>query len=345
MKKSPRDVVSRFPGNPILTATDLPYPGSLVFNAGVVKYDDSYIMVFRNDIGFSVTGWNKTDTNLGIAFSTDGKEWKVSPQPWLDVKGLHPEISRFYDPRLSVIEGKCYLCFAADTTAGIVGGIALIEDFKTLTILSLSAPDNRNMVLLPDRVNGKFMRLERPFPVYGTGGENFDIWLSESDDLKSWGNSRLVLSNKEVPFSNSKIGPAAPPIKTAQGYLTTFHAVHKSSGHDLFCWGANNGITWNKIYYAGLMLLDLEDPSRVIGLCREPFLTPETQYELEGFRGSVIFPGGMILEDSGEVKIYYGAADTVECLATAQLDDLLALCDKVELSHYNLNGLEIPCKL
>ena len=77
------------------------------------------------------------------------------------------------------------------------------------------------------------------------------------------------------------------------------------------------------------MLLDLDDPSKVIGLSREPLLVPETAYEKEGFRGSVIFPGGMILEDTGEVKIYYGAADTVECLATADLGDLLALCRPV----------------
>ena len=74
------------------------------------------------------------------------------------------------------------------------------------------------------------------------------------------------------------------------------------------------------------MLLDLKDPTKIIGFCEEPVLFPEETYELEGFRGSVIFPGGMILEDSVEVKVYYGAADTVECVATAHVDDLLALC-------------------
>ena len=74
------------------------------------------------------------------------------------------------------------------------------------------------------------------------------------------------------------------------------------------------------------MLLDLEDPTKIIGMCKEPILVPEHKYELEGMRGSVMFPGGMILEDSGEVKIYYGAADTVECLAIADIADLLKLC-------------------
>ena len=88
------------------------------------------------------------------------------------------------------------------------------------------------------------------------------------------------------------------------------------------------GQKWYKEYLGGLVLLDLEDPTEVIGLCPEPILKAELAHELDGFRGTVIFPGGMILEDSGEVKIYYGAADTVECLATAHIDDLLKLCKR-----------------
>lgn len=83
---------------------------------------------------------------------------------------------------------------------------------------------------------------------------------------------------------------------------------------------------WHKAYHSGIMLLDLEDPSKIVGIYDKPILPPEKDDELKGFRGSVIFPGGMILEDSGEVKIYYGAADTVECLATADVNDLIALC-------------------
>ena len=82
------------------------------------------------------------------------------------------------------------------------------------------------------------------------------------------------------------------------------------------------------------MLLDLSNPQRVIGLCREPLIAPELPYETEeGFRTNVIFPGGMVLEDTGEVKIYYGSADAVECLATAHVDDLLNLCKPVDLNH------------
>ena len=200
----------------------------------------------------------------------------------------------------------------------------MTEDFENFEILSLSAPDNRNMVLFPQRTGGKYVRLERPFPVYGRGGgDRFDIWCSDSPDLRYWGNTQLVLGVEDVPFANDKLGPAAPPVRTEKGWLTTFHAVDRDPSRGKNGWEDQ----WQKRYCAGIMLLDLEDPSKVIGMSKLPLIAPEAPYEVEGgFRNNVIFPGGMILEDSGEVKIYYGAADTVECLATADVDDLLKLC-------------------
>jgi beta-1,4-mannooligosaccharide/beta-1,4-mannosyl-N-acetylglucosamine phosphorylase len=130
---------------------------------------------------------------------------------------------------------------------------------------------------------------------------------------------------EHVAFANDKTGPAAPPIRTPKGWLTTFHAVWRDPEVNFGGWEPS----WHKAYYAGLMLLDLENPAKITGLCPEPLIKPEAPYERNGFRNDVVFPGGMILEDSGEVKIYYGAADTVEALATAHVDDLLALCQPV----------------
>ncbi len=339
--------IKRYAGNPVLASSDLPYPSALVFNAGVTKYRGQYVMVFRNDVGFTPTSTGDVVyTNLGIALSQDGKKWQALPRPWMEKCGANLEIRRFYDPRLTVIDDRCYICFAVDTSYGVCGGIGVInDDFSGFEILSLSAPDNRNMVLFPDKINGEFVRLERPFPEYSLGyKERYDIWLSSSPDARNWGNTRIVLSMKEVPFTNSKIGPAAPPIRTSAGYLTTFHATWKDPDKLLNCWKIGPNTTWYKTYYAGLMLLDLNNPSKVIGMCRKPLLNPSEKYELEGFRGSVIFPGGMILEDDGEVKIYYGAADTVECLAYAHVDELLAMCEPVDSNHFNLNSDKITCK-
>ena len=190
----------------------------------------------------------------------------------------------------------------------------------------MTLPDNRNMVLFPEKINGLYTRLERPMPVYSRGGiDRFDIWMSQSPDMCFWGNSRLVMGVENVPFANDKIGPAAPPIKTEKGWLTTFHSVWLDTERGKHGWEDR----WQKIYTAGIALLDLDDPSKVIGIYDKPLIAAELPFEKdEGFRTDVIFPGGMIREDSGEVKIYYGAADTVECLATADVNDLIRLCLK-----------------
>lgn len=317
--------------NPILSARDVPYDATLVFNAGVCKWQGEYVMLFRNDHGVTeekfravraAGGWHSFCTDIGLARSRDGIHWTVAPKPVFAMRD--DEVLRAYDPRVTVVDGRLVLCFAVDTRHGLRGGIATTEDLETFEIQSLSVPDNRNMVLFPERFGDRYVRLERPMPVYSRYGaaEAFDIWLSESPDLRFWGESRLVLGAERVPYASCKIGPAAPPIRTDRGWLATIHAVRYTE-HELYSWHGG----WNKEYCAGLMLLDLEDPSKVIGLSRNPIIPPVEDYELTGFRGNVIFPGGMILEDSGEVKIYYGAADTVECLATADIGELLDLCE------------------
>lgn len=319
-------VITRYEGNPVLSAKDVPYPATLVFNAGVTKWRGRYVMIFRNDYNFDAETRSRHSTNMGLAFSDDGIRWQVTDKPCFAMRD--DEILRVYDPRLTIIDDRCYVCFAVDTRHGLRGGIAVTDDLEHFEVLSMSAPDNRNMVLFPEKIDGKYVRLERPFPVYSRGGgEKFDVWLSDSPDLRYWGNTHLVLGGESVPFANAKIGPGAPPVKTERGWLTTFHAVDIDPSRKGWGWHKN----WTKRYTAGIMLLDLEQPWRVVGISRQPLLVPEPQYDYEahGFRDYVIFPGGMILEDDGEVKIYYGAADTVECLATARVEDLLALCEPV----------------
>lgn len=325
-------MLTRYPQNPVLQAKDIPYPASLIFNAGVAKYQGKYVMIFRNDaFEEDEAAWQAfregkrnhaphCETSIGLATSNDGLSWEVAPQPCWKIKT--EEIQRVYDPRITILDGVAYVCFAMDTRHGVRAGVAKTEDFANFDILSVSVPDNRNMVLFPEKIGGQYFRLERPFPVYSRGGEQFDIWCGRSSDLRYWGDHELVLGAEDVPFANSKIGPAAPPIKTPHGWLTTFHSVHINKDINYGGWER----TWHKRYDAGIMLLDLENPTKVIGLCKEPLLKPEAVYEKVGFRNDVIFPGGMILEDSGEVKIYYGAADTVVALATAHVDDLVKSC-------------------
>ncbi|MGF7143459.1 beta-1,4-mannooligosaccharide/beta-1,4-mannosyl-N-acetylglucosamine phosphorylase [Anaerotaenia torta] len=322
------DVIYRYNGGePVLSKKDIPYEADCIFNAGVTKYRGQYVMAFRNDYNFDGAG-AFGDCMIGLAFSENGIDWKVQEKPFITKEDLNdPDVTKVYDPRLTVIDDVCYLCFAVDTRHGVRGGIARTEDLSTIEILTLTAPDNRNMVLFPEKVGGRYVRLERPFPVYSRGGvDRFDMWISFSEDMRYWGDTRLLLGVEDVPYANDKIGPGAPPVKTDKGWLTLFHSVDIDRTRGKNGWEAK----WQKRYCGGIMLLDLEDPSKVIGLYKEPLIAPETLYEVEeGFRTNVIFPGGMILEDNDEVKIYYGASDTVECLATARLEDLLPLCKSV----------------
>ena len=315
------DFIHRCAVNPILDASRVPYPSVQTYNAGVAKFNGKYVMVFRNDYNRNRENFMTAQVkiNLGLATSDDGVNWSVAAKPCWEIHT--DEVRHVYDPRLTVIDGKCYICFAMDTWHGVRGGVAVTEDFDKFEILNLSAPENRNMVLFPEKIGGCYMRLERPMPVYGRRPdfkESFDLWSARSPDLRYWGDNTLVLAAENMPGCNSKIGPGAPPVKTPYGYLALTHLVRKVP-HELPAWHAN----WNKEYYGGVILLDLNDPSKVVAVGRQPLLAPEEPYETDGMRGHVVFPGGMILEDSGEVKIYYGAADTVECLATCELGDLL----------------------
>ena len=322
-KSTTRDkmLVNRHPSNPILTSKMVPYQSLLVFNAAVIKHEGRYIMVFRNDFG-SYDAKRIDGTNLGLAFSDDGLEWQVESDPCFQISDS--EILSVNDPRLIVIDGDCYMTFAIIGRHGIRGGIAKTTDFKSFQIIHQTLPDNRNLVLFPERINGSFFRLDRPFASYLREEKNsFDIWISESRDLISWGRHRLLLKADEIPYCNEKIGPGPPPIKTEKGWLHIFHAVDVEPQRGKNGWEEQ----WYKRYTVGIMLLDLDDPTKILGVSGEPLMVPEADYEIKGgFRNNVIFPCGLILEDSGEVKIYYGAADTVVCLASADIDDLIRFC-------------------
>lgn len=333
---------------PILTGKDIPYTAQFVFNAGVTKIKGKYVMVFRNDYNmeekYYPNGFGKNrGISVGIAVSDNGIDnWQVHEKPLVDMHwefgdqtpGIdslgrtfpeYPDILRLYDPRIIPIDGNIYLCLAMDTVHGLRGCIAKLKDtLDDFEIISASVPDNRNMVLFPEKIDGYYVRLERPFPVYSRGKDRFDIWLSKSPDLKFWGESKLVLGVEDVPYANDKIGPSAPPVKTKYGWLTLFHAVDlEQDGRGQTEWDKN----WNKRYTAGVMLLDLKDPSKVIGMSKKPLIVPDMPYESDyGFRQNVIFPGGMIVEDNGDVKIYYGSADSVECVAFSTVEELVALC-------------------
>jgi beta-1,4-mannooligosaccharide/beta-1,4-mannosyl-N-acetylglucosamine phosphorylase len=130
-------MIKRCTLNPILTEKDIPYNAALIFNAGAIKIDGKYYMLFRNDYAETRGSHKLVGTNLGLARSDDGIHWIADPNPCFQLST--EEIVRIYDPRLQVIEGEIYLCFAVDTKHGIRGGIAKTDkEFKTLDILIMA---------------------------------------------------------------------------------------------------------------------------------------------------------------------------------------------------------------
>ena len=190
-------------------------------------------------------------------------------------------------------------------------------DFDAVCI---GLPQQRNMILWPEKVNGYYMRLERPMVLYN---EPFNIWYSKSPDLKFWGDGDLLLGVEDVPYANLKLGGGAPPIKTDRGWLLIFHAVDSDPDRATDTLGVKG---WCRRYTCGAALFDLADPTKLIAITRQPLLVAETDYELDpaqSFVSNTIFPcGAVIMEDGKTLRIYYGSGDYSTNLAETTLDEL-----------------------
>jgi len=189
-------------------------------------------------------------------------------------------------------------------------GLLLTRDFRNYIRagrMTSAVNDDRDVVLFPEKFGGRFAMLHRPMnwvgPAYGT--RDPAIWMSFSDDLLNWKQSRL-LCKAEMEWEGGKVGVNTPPLRTSDGWLTLYHAVGKDG-----------------FYRLGALLLDLEDPSRIIGRSQTPLLEPEEPYETNGYYNGCVFPCGKVVID-GVLHVYYGAADKCVGLATCSLDDLLA---------------------
>ncbi|HUV64912.1 MAG TPA: glycoside hydrolase family 130 protein [Sedimentisphaerales bacterium] len=306
-KKFRHDVIHRWEGNPILTIEDIPFPCNTVFNAACAKYDGQYILLLRVE---DLTGRSV----FALARSADGYHFELEPEPVMTPcmeEGCFKEYERkgIEDPRITEIDGVFYIMYTAVSPYGPLLALAKTTDFKTFERIALiSEPENKNGVLFPEKINGKYARLDRPV----SGGEGY-IWLSYSDDLITWGHSRCIMTTRGDLWDCWRIGASSQPIRTEDGWLIIYHGVKSASS--------------GPIYRLGAAVLAYDDPSRV--LCRSaiPILSPREYYERVGDVNNVVFSCGAILEDDGqELKVYYGASDTSICLGTAKVNELMQFC-------------------
>jgi predicted GH43/DUF377 family glycosyl hydrolase len=299
-------LIKRYHNNPILTKDDVPYPVATVHNAGVVKFNDKYIMIFRSHKlnGRSI---------LGKAESDDGFNFKVDKEPFMvpATEGIFKEYEEYgvEDPRIIFLDGEYLITYSAYSRNGVRVSLAKTKDFKSVERFSLiTEADYRNVVIFPEKFNGLYTRLDRPHSEISP----WSIWISYSPDLKYWGESKLIMKPVQYHWDEMKIGPGAPPIKTSRGWLSIYHGVFPTMD--------------GSVYRLGVALHDLHDPSIIIAVGDEWIIQPEEIYEITGYVHNVVFTCGAVPEKDGSVKIYWGGADKVMCVGTANIESLVDHC-------------------
>jgi predicted GH43/DUF377 family glycosyl hydrolase len=214
------------------------------------------------------------------------------------------------DPRITPLDGRFYITYVAVSRHGVATALASTLDFQSFARHGLIfGPENKDVVLFPERINGQYVALHRP-----SGSAGFsrpEMWLARSPDLVHWGQHQHLLGVGEN-WDGSRIGAGPPPLRIPEGWLVIYHGAAKPN---------RPGDTG--VYSAGAILLAHEDPMRVLRRSKAPLLSPLTEFECNGFVPNVVFPTGMVAEGRS-LLIYYGAADTVSAVVRMSLDEVLA---------------------
>jgi predicted GH43/DUF377 family glycosyl hydrolase len=345
--------ISRSPQNPIIEPKDVKPSGKDfevigVFNAGVTRFDDQVILLLRvaerpisahpdmvlagvydvTQADIVTKEFSKGDpendfsdprlivrpdqtyltsiSHLRLARSDDGVNFDIEDTPAF---GPANDFETFgiEDPRITLIDGTYYITYVAVCPLGVTTCLASTKDFKSFERHGvIFCPENKDVVLFPERINGKYYALHRPVsPLF----KRQDIWIAESPDLICWGNHRFLCAPDADSWDQVKVGASAVPFRTEHGWLEIYHGV-----------GRDNR------YCLGALLLDADQPWKVIARAKNPIFEPQADYETDGFYGNVIFTCGLLYEQD-KLRIYYGAADTAVCYAQMPIQDVFESLD------------------
>lgn len=305
------DLFARANSNPILYPTNFWWESEAVFNPAAAEDENGVIhLVYRamGKDGISRFGYARTKNGEHIDYRSTAPIFESDENNEFEEKGVE-------DPRLSCVDGQFYMTYTAaskykaeepvpvwlgpDQPWRVRVSLAVTKDFKSFSRRGVILPemDNKDAVLFPEKINGQYAILHRLPP---------DIWVAYSDNLADWEKHEKVTHTRPGFWDERRIGTGAPPIKTPAGWLVSYH-----------------GSDHHNVYRAGFLLLDLKDPSRVLGRSGEPAFEPVEKYEKEGLVPRVVFPEGLVLRGD-ELLMYYGGADKVVGLARGSLKKVLA---------------------
>ena len=243
-----------------------------------------------------------TMSHIRIARSRDGFHFTVDQKPFI-YPANPTEMYGVEDARVTFIDERYYINYTAVSRDSWATALAVTDDFQSVERKGLIFhPENKDVAIFPEKVGGKYIALHRP---NNSGFGKASIWYSESPDLLHWGNHQCLLRPRDNQWEAMKIGGGAPPLKTPEGWLVIYHGKGEGSTYSLFC-----------------LLLDLDDPSKIVSQASQPLLLPTEPYEAKGFFPNVIFSNGVV-EMNGKVLIYYGAADESVCVAVTSVEHLL----------------------
>lgn len=242
-------------------------------------------------------------SHLRVARSVDGIHFHIDERPALGPANAYETLG-IEDPRITRMDGTYYIDYVAVAPLGVTTVLASTKDFRSFERHGvIFAPENKDVVLFPEKVSGRYFALHRPHsPLFSKN----DMWIAESPDLRCWGRHRHLMSLRDGMWDETRIGAGAPPFRLETGWLEVYHGADR---HNRYCLGA--------------VLLETETPWKILARSEGPILEPLADYECNGFFGGVVFTCGLLFEDD-TLKIYYGAADTVMCYAEVPLARVLA---------------------
>ena len=305
-----RDVIRRWAGNPLITVEDLRFQCSDICNAGVVRHNGEYILLVTVE---ALEG----HCSLYLARSKNGQQFWMEEEPFMVREPTEPfgraESFGVRDARITPMDGGYYIAYLAQGDDGFRVGLARTEDFQSVQrIAMVSEPDCKSGAMFGRKIAGRYAILTRP-----EQGES--IWVQYSDDLIYWGSASVVISPRGGFWDADRIGAAGPPIEIEEGWLLIYYGEKRTSG-GLVC-------------RLGVVLLDRDDPSKVISRSNVPILSPREHYERIGDVGNLVFSCGAVLLEGGLLRLYYGGSDSCICLGTATLEEILQACVESEKEY------------